>query len=258
MKNHEFVNKGFRHTLNGLAPYLMRELKAEYGNDWWQDGVLDTLYPDQRQELPITGEDNELLNSLDILKCLQLVNWKWNDVFKKKLSINHRNWVNELIVVRNDWAHIGIKDFDEDYTWRALDTMSRLLDQIDESEKEEVDKLLRTVRYGSEQGSKKAVIRKRTVAIKPSKNAGILKEVTFHGLKPWRKIIDPHPDVANNEYKNAEFAADLSQVARGEGSHEYRDPVEFFNRTYVTAGMKGLLVEAIKRVTDREVNLSYN
>ena len=29
-------------------------------------------------------------------------------------------------------------------------------------------------------------------------------------------------------YKNAEFAADLAQVARGEGAFEYRDPVEFF------------------------------
>ena len=251
MTNHDFVNKGFRHTLNALAPYLMRELKAEYGDNWWRTGVLDQFKYEQRTILPTTGSDEELLKSLDVLKCLQLINWQWHEVFRKKLSINHRNWVNELLGVRNDWAHIGNEDFDELYTWSALDTMSRLVDQIDESEKEQIDHLLRTVRYGSAEGSKKAVIKKRPVAVEPPKNAGIMREVTQSGLKPWREVIDPHPDVATNQYKNAEFAADLSQVARGEGSLEYRDPVEFFNRTYVTTGMKGLLVEAIKRVTGK-------
>ncbi len=45
------------------------------------------------------------------------------------------------------------------------------------------------------------------------------------GLPSWRDVIEPHPDVAKVAIK-AEFAADLAQVARGEGS-EYRDPVEF-------------------------------
>ena len=50
-------------------------------------------------------------------------------------------------------------------------------------------------------------------------------------------------------YRNAEFAADLAQVARGEGAFEYRDPVEFFARTYVTEGMAGLLTQAVKRAS---------
>ena len=64
------------------------------------------------------------------------------------------------------------------------------------------------------------------------------------GLPCCRDVIEPHPDVAQGRYKNAEFAADLAQVARGEGAYEYRDPIEFFSRTYVTEGMKGLLVQA--------------
>ena len=60
--------------------------------------------------------------------------------------------------------------------------------------------------------------------------------------------MQPHPDVAEGRYKSAEFAADLAQVARGEGAYEYRDPVEFFARTYVTEGMAGLLVESLQRL----------
>ena len=61
--------------------------------------------------------------------------------------------------------------------------------------------------------------------------------------------MQPHPDVAEGRYRAAEFAADLAQVARGEGAIEYRDPVEFFARTYVTEGMAGLLVESLQRLS---------
>jgi len=66
------------------------------------------------------------------------------------------------------------------------------------------------------------------------KNIGILNAIPISGLPGWRDVIEPHLDVAQGRYKNAEFAADLAQVARGEGAYKYRDPVEFFARTYVT------------------------
>ena len=71
------------------------------------------------------------------------------------------------------------------------------------------------------------------------------------GLKPWREIVTPHKDVASGRYQQAEFAADLWQVHLGEGTDEYRDPVEFFRRTYLTESLKGLLVGAIRRLAGR-------
>ncbi len=68
------------------------------------------------------------------------------------------------------------------------------------------------------------------------------------GLKSWRDVIEPHPEVARGRYKQAEFAVDLGQVVRGEGSGEYTEPVEFFRRTYLTSDLKTLLVEMLKRL----------
>ena len=68
-------------------------------------------------------------------------------------------------------------------------------------------------------------------------------------LKPWREVVSPHPDVATGKYQQAEFAADLWQVHLGEGSPEYRDPVEFFRRTFLTESLTRLLVDAIRRLT---------
>jgi predicted AAA+ superfamily ATPase len=84
------------------------------------------------------------------------------------------------------------------------------------------------------------------------KKDGILTSSPTTSLPSWRDVIEPHPDVAQGRYKNAEFAADLAQVARGEGAYEYRDPVEFFARTYVTEGMTGLLEQALRRVCDMD------
>jgi predicted AAA+ superfamily ATPase len=56
--------------------------------------------------------------------------------------------------------------------------------------------------------------------------------------------------VASGRYQQAEFAADLWQVHLGEGMDEYRDPVEFFRRTYLTESLRRLLVSAVHRLTD--------
>ena len=78
--------------------------------------------------------------------------------------------------------------------------------------------------------------------------AGVLAAVPRQGLRPWREVARPHPDVAAGRYRQAEFAADLSQVARGRAEAEYQDPIEFFARTYLTEGMRGLMVQALRRI----------
>jgi predicted AAA+ superfamily ATPase len=70
-------------------------------------------------------------------------------------------------------------------------------------------------------------------------------------LRPWRDIIAPHPDVASGRYVQAEFAADLAQVLQGRAEPEYQDPIEFYHRTYVTAGIKGLLRSALERLSGK-------
>jgi predicted AAA+ superfamily ATPase len=81
------------------------------------------------------------------------------------------------------------------------------------------------------------------------KSAGTAVETKSNsGLKPWREVVTPHPDVASGRYQQAEFAADLWQVHMGEGPAEYKDPVEFFRRTYLTESLTHLLKGAVERL----------
>ena len=253
--NHEQVTRGFRLLLSSLAPYMAREFSLKFGDDWWYSAVLDVLYEEQQRDLPESGTWEEIVDSLDIARCLLLFDLHWNEIFRRKLSIDNRTWAKELVGVRNRLAHLGGEDFSDDDTWRALDTMSRLCEPLDTETAEEIRSLLRSLRYGSAYGSMSSTTTaSNTSTLKQTSllNAGILNTPSASGLPSWRDVIEPHPDVAQGRYRNAEFAADLAQVARGEGAFEYLDPVEFFARTYVTEGMAGLLEQALRRVGGKD------
>ncbi len=84
------------------------------------------------------------------------------------------------------------------------------------------------------------------------KAGGSLIEAAAAGtLKPWREVVTPHADVASGRYQQAEFAADLWQVHLGEGADEYREPQEFFRRTYLTESLKRLLVGGVQRLSGK-------
>lgn len=67
-------------------------------------------------------------------------------------------------------------------------------------------------------------------------------------LKPWREIARPHKDVLEGTFQQAEFAADISQVAAGKAAAEYQDAEKFFSRTFITEGMRLLLISVAQRL----------
>lgn len=247
--NYEIVQKGFRILHPLMTAYIGREMKRVYHDGWWQQ-VLMTL-SDQSRDLPDHGDYAELMDSLDIANCLRLIDREWGNVFRTKLSIDYRTWSKELMGVRNNTAHIGQQDFDSSYAERALDTMALLSEAFEDPEgTEELRALYRTARYGTAEGSVSVTENAVPVQEEKAKNSeGVLTKSVGQNLPSWRTVMQPHPDVAEGRYRAAEFAADLAQVSRGEGAYEYRDPVEFFARTYVTEGMAGLLVESLQRLS---------
>ncbi|WP_394168913.1 ATP-binding protein [Saccharospirillum alexandrii] len=67
-------------------------------------------------------------------------------------------------------------------------------------------------------------------------------------LKPWREIARPHKDVLEGSFKQSEFAADISQVSGGSAPDEYQNAEKFFSRTYITEGMRLLLISVAQRL----------
>ena len=70
-------------------------------------------------------------------------------------------------------------------------------------------------------------------------------------LKPWREVAVPHEDVLKGTFQQAEFAADLSRVHEGTATVEYQNPTLFFQRTFITEGMRLLLDSVVKRLSGK-------
>ena len=227
----------------GIQPYVERELKAFYGNLWWSDGVEKSLSGkigiEALSGLAASLPEEERFARLDIQPLLVVMWSNWPQVFHSKLGHAGRSYVSELREIRNKWAHQ--QAFTTEDTYRALDTMQRLLEMISAPEAREVQASAREMmRQRFEEETKREL----------RKSAEIVTEThTQIGLKPWRDAAIPHPDVAAGRYRQAEFAADLAQVVSGDAEDEYGDPREFFSRTYITEGLKHLLVLGLKRLS---------
>ncbi|MBI5115316.1 ATP-binding protein [Candidatus Poribacteria bacterium] len=232
ISNHERVGKALELLKSGLAPFVERELKAQHAQRWFEE-VKAAVGPSQENLFR-----NEAEPPWDAASLLTVMWNQWNVLFRKTLGQAERALVSELRDVRNRWAHQN--PFSSDDADRALDSMARLLTAISASQADEIGKMkmeLRRLIFDEQMRSEKRKI------------AGTAIESAAAGhLKPWREVVTPHKDVASGRYQQAEFAADLWQVHLGEGTDEYRDPVEFFRRTYLTESLKGMLVGAVRRL----------
>jgi len=234
LSNHERVGKSLELLKTGLFPFVERELTHLFKKKARQEAER------------ITGDDRLLagvaLKDWDAAALLKLMWNGWNEIFRNVLGHAERSLVSEIRAVRNSWAHQ--KAFSGDDTYRALDSIARLLAAVSAPEAGEVEKMKTEVlrlRYDEQ-----------VRAVKRKSAATTIRAKTTGKVRPWREVVNPHKDVAGGRYQQAEFAADLWQVHHGGGTSEYRDPVEFYRRTFITDSLSSLLLSSIRRLVGRE------
>ncbi|HMN11516.1 MAG TPA: DUF499 domain-containing protein [Bellilinea sp.] len=231
----------------GLGPFVLREYKMVYKGSGYVreiDDALRTSAYELPRDVVLDPQNVEemLLAHVDAHGWLNLMWRRWNEVFREKLGFAERSYISELMEARNAWAHQ--RAFSNDDAYRVADTAARLLGAISAgdqmAEVQIISQDLLRLRYEAQ-------------AQKSKKVTGPLEDddrrTTTPGLKPWRQVVQPHPDVASGRYMQAEFTADLSQVLAGRAAPEYQDPREFFRRTYLTEGLLALLSNGIRRLT---------
>ncbi len=238
ISNIERIGKGLAILRAGLAPYIQRELKNFHKERWLVTGVQAVLENNMgREALTGAGTPEERFARLDIQALLVILWENWNNVFKNDLGHSGRSYVSELREVRNRWAHQ--QPFDAEDTFRALDTMCRLLEMTGRQGLAQLQELSREMlRQRFEADTRREL----------KKSAQSMPNGVKQGMKAWREIATPHADVASGRYRMAEFAADLFQVISGKAELEYRQPAEFFRRTYLTEGLVRLLSRAWERL----------
>src|SRR3954454_11391569 len=162
-----------------------------------------------------------------------------------------KGYASELREYRNDWAHN--RSFTDDDALRCLDTGERLLVAIGAPSAADDVKAIRLGlrRLTADKDDKKVL---QSAVVTPGSA----------GLQPWREVLAPHDDVATGNFQAAEFAADLYKVAAtDEAGRDYAEPVQFFDRTYLTEGLRDLIDRAVRRLAGDQnaspvINLQTN
>lgn len=227
MANHERLQRSLIELRDGIKPLCEQTWSGYYGDGWLATVNEKLRYPDSN---PTTDDLAFLLKGLSST---------WQELWKHQFGQAERNLISEAQGIRNRHAHN--EQFSTDDLYRALDTIERVLEAFGAKEQLRVvraqrNDLLRQ-RFEEEARSER-----RKTAAKPTEGEPL------SGLAPWRDVITPHSDVAAGRFEQAEFAADLFDVAAGDADEEYQDAVAFFRRTYLTEGLRKLLSGAARRL----------
>ncbi len=228
MANAERISKALDLLRDGLRPKCEDTWQGFYG-DGWLDAVNGLLHTPERS--PSVDDAAFLFKGMKAT---------WQEVFGHGFPPAVRSLVFEVADVRNSWAHQQALSTDD--TVRALDSMERLLEAFGNlDERQQIRSLRRDLMRQMMEEESRA--ERRKTAAKPTEGQ------PHAGLTPWREIIAPHADVAQGSFEQVEFAANLFEVLSGNAEPEYQDPGEFFARTYITEGLRDLLVGAARRLS---------
>ncbi|MGO8744970.1 MAG: Swt1 family HEPN domain-containing protein, partial [Thermoguttaceae bacterium] len=211
LSNRERVGKALDLLCAGLAPFVQRELKAVHG-DKWEEVAREGQPPERGKGKPAKAGTPARAAKLHWdTQALLAVMWnQWNTVFNRTLGGAERSIVSELRDARNKWAHQ--EAFSSSDAYRALDSMERLLTAVSAEQAAEIGQLRMDLLRVQFDEQRRGEMRKASFTPAEGKPQG--------GLKSWREVVTPHPDVASGRYQQAEFAADLWQVYQNEGSDE--------------------------------------
>lgn len=218
----------------GLNPFVAQHLQGSYRNGWIARAKLsvrDGTFAVDRSGNP----------RFDVTALCSIILDNWDDVFGRIFGKAERKLVHRIRDVRNDFAHQ--QDFTLDRTIGALEDIESLLNAVGAGPQATFVRKLK-----EETGRERYGVKPSEPAAQPPKLLEV--PVAERAMGAWRDVIVPHPDVQSRRFANAEFAADLYQVWKGEASEEYGDPSQFFARTYLTSGLQSLIGNAARRLTD--------
>ena len=233
---------------DAMRPFLIHHLRQVPGRRV-EDAIRQALRDNQANQFDQNLRNGRSVEeSIDVNDFPELVRFHWRDVFSNRFR-NDRSVQNRLYdikTIRDEASHPGASDLDEEKTRFHIYMVADVLGKIGRPEEKEAVESIRD-----------AIFAAPSLATPPQQEhhqetQGAFEEINVprsSGLRPWRDVIRPNDDVTEGRFRQAEFAASLQRVYDGRArDNEYGNPVSFFNRTYITPGMRALLVNTVRRL----------
>ena len=221
------VEEGLECLRIGLGPYVSKHMRDRHGPHWRH-------YASRARRDEAGGE-------LDVYSLLKTLLDQWGDLFRHDAKLRRaRSFISLSLDARNSAAHFA-GEMGARETLRYLDAMRELLAAVGATPQVAIVEGLYEAERAASGGKPVAA-----PAVLP-----LDEPPPPERLRPWREVCEPHPDVLEARFSDAEFAANLALVDQGEGGEEYGDPAAFFRITYATEGLRRVLTATLARLAGR-------
>ena len=256
----EKLQRGLGLFLDAMRPYVVsvveRECKA--GLSWDEDFErrMDNerkKYNFQMQRMRLNNNGSSLTGLIDYNNLVTfIINYKESvtrEVGNSTKNYNRlRSCLQELQDTRNNWAHFDEEGLDEDEAERAFSNMVQVAKLL---EMEDLEEELKRVKGGTQARVEPTPQAERVQPQSPKQDN--TETVDYSGgLPAWFNSIMPQYDIRNGQLDESIFAANIEEVATGTAPVVYQDIVSFFDRTYVTDGMRELIRRVVQALNGKE------
>lgn len=258
---HDTLFKAFGLFIEEMRPYIAETLRRSLG-DAWAEKFRDGLSPQQAEKFRLglqSGSEPESLIDYQYLRSFAL-GYKHliKDDFGRDVN-KLATWCETLASTRNKLAHFAEIASDE-YT-EAFITMKNIARALDWKDTEKDLQRLQDMGTSPDAapsqasaGKVSASVASPSVASQPVASQQVVSQ-SGGEVKAWFNTVTPHSDIQRGTPDESVFAANLAEVALGNGREMYSNPVVFFSKTYFTAGLKSIartVVQALGGVGDAE------
>jgi hypothetical protein len=213
--------KGLGLFIEAFRPYVVELLRGAYG-EHWADAFVEALGSGQRdtwQQGLRAGSDPATLVDFQYLNSFA---YKYRELLKPdfgRQAGSLPNWLKEVAEVRHKIAHFqtGLEADEADKAWIHLKAVARALKQP------ELEAELQ---------------RLRSLPAEPVLVAPPVAVADAGGPRAWFRVVTPALDIQQGRLDESIFAANVAEVALGNGRELYRDADTFFAKTYFTQGLR--------------------
>ena len=251
--NKDALTKALDILRDAMRPFIVRNLRRIPGGrpDDRIRHSLERWTPDDYRTNTARGHvDAESL--LDINNFPILIRDYWRDAFRDAVSndMTVQNALWQIKEARNQASHPSTQDIDPEFARAHLFHIIDVLGKVGRpNERAEVEGIRDSLFAAPTRPMSLPDAMAPPPDSEPRDEPPQRQSRPSTSLVPWREVVRINQDVAQGVFSQAEFAADLQQVHDGRAdATQYGNPVSFFNHTYITPGIRTLLVNTLRRL----------
>lgn len=247
--NNENIFNALGIFIEAMRPFTIKLLQKHFPNEPWEGVFFKELSTEQQKAWNQAQKQGTPTKQLIDYHNLSFLATKFrdelaNEIGGKNNTYKFDNCIRELQEARNKCQHFNeISDDEKDRTFSNIITVANMLGM--QELRNEIDSLKKR-----RTSTPVAVASVTSTIATEDDNTNIPDDGSL--LKPWFAACKPHYDIRNNVLDESTFAANLSEVALGTGPEEYNNPMTFFSKTYVTAGMRDIMSTVVRALNGEE------